>query len=164
MQKNYIRIIIFSGITFILNLLLIRFSFHFPRGEAVSLLGFGDMGKISILTGRSIRILGIIGLGGSCLPLIKRFNAFVNVSFFTTAFTAVSSVIIWAAVDSVFDIVGLLALSLRLSTPIVLGALAGMLCERTGVVNIAIEGMMLTGACIGFTATLYLKNIWLWRM
>jgi ABC-type uncharacterized transport system permease subunit len=161
MQKNSLKVVIFSSITVILNLLLIRFSFNFPRGITVSLLGFGDLGKISIFTGRSIRILGIIGLTGSVLPLVRRFNQFVNVSFFATAFSAVSSVIIWAAVGSVFDIVGLLGLSLRLSTPIVLGALAGMLCERTGVVNIAIEGMMLTAACIGFTATLYLKNIWL---
>jgi simple sugar transport system permease protein len=42
--------------------------------------------------------------------------------------------------------------SLRLSTPIVLGALAGLWCERSGVTNIAIEGMMLTGACFGFVA------------
>ena len=161
MQKTFYKTVIFSSITLILNLLLIRFSFNFPKGDASSMLGFGDLGKITMFTGRSIRILGILGLIGSILPLIKRFNKFVNLSFFTTSFTAVSSIILWAAVGSVFDIVGLLGLSLRLSTPIVLGALAGILCERTGVVNIAIEGMMLTAACIGFTASLYLGSIWL---
>jgi len=35
------------------------------------------------------------------------------------------------------------------SIPIVLGALSGILCERAGVVNIAIEGMMITGALVG---------------
>jgi simple sugar transport system permease protein len=35
------------------------------------------------------------------------------------------------------------------SVPITLGALAGMLCERSGVINIAIEGMMLTAAFTG---------------
>jgi general nucleoside transport system permease protein len=42
--------------------------------------------------------------------------------------------------------------SLRLSTPIIMGAMAGIWAERSGVTNIAIEGMMLTGACFGFLA------------
>ena len=45
----------------------------------------------------------------------------------------------------------LLVESLRLGTPIALGAMAGLWCERSGVVNIGIEGMMLAGAGVGFT-------------
>lgn len=49
--------------------------------------------------------------------------------------------------------------SLRAATPIAIGAMAGIWCERSGVINIAIEGMMLFGACIGFT-TLFLLQAW----
>jgi len=50
------------------------------------------------------------------------------------------------------NLVPLFIQSLRLGSPIALGALAGMWSERSGVVNIGIEGMMLAGAGIGFVA------------
>jgi ABC-type uncharacterized transport system permease subunit len=50
------------------------------------------------------------------------------------------------------NVVVLMSESIRVSTPLVLGALAGLWCERSGVTNIAIEGMMLTGACLSFVA------------
>jgi general nucleoside transport system permease protein len=36
--------------------------------------------------------------------------------------------------------------TIRIATPLILGALAGVLCERAGVINIAIEGQFLAGA------------------
>jgi simple sugar transport system permease protein len=48
-------------------------------------------------------------------------------------------------VDEVFTW-SLLAAGLRLATPILLAAIGGYLCERAGVFNIALEGMMLFGA------------------
>ena len=57
----------------------------------------------------------------------------------------------WVSVrgDAPLDITGLLQNSIALAVPLILGALAGVLCERSGVINVAIEGQMLSGAWAG---------------
>jgi simple sugar transport system permease protein len=53
----------------------------------------------------------------------------------------------------------MLATTLRFATPITLGALAGLFCERSGVVNIAIEGMMLSAAFGAFLIGSYTQSL-----
>lgn len=48
--------------------------------------------------------------------------------------------------------VSALNFTLRATVPLVLGALSGILCERSGIINIGIEGMMLAGAFAAFVA------------
>jgi simple sugar transport system permease protein len=52
-----------------------------------------------------------------------------------------------------------LASTIRQSTPIILGALCGILSERSGVVNIGIEGQMLLAAFIGFMVNVWTGNL-----
>src|SRR6476661_4932469 len=62
---------------------------------------------------------------------------------------------------SQLDPVSLLSITLVSATPLTLAALGGMMCERSGVVNIALEGIMLTGAFVGYAAAFATHNLWL---
>lgn len=55
----------------------------------------------------------------------------------------------------------LIGITLMYSTPLVFGALGGMVSERAGVVNIGIEGMMTVGALTGVSVAYYSGNPWL---
>lgn len=55
----------------------------------------------------------------------------------------------WAAAGQSFSLVGMLKATVVLSVPVTLGALAGLMGERVAVINIAIEGQLLTAAFVG---------------
>lgn len=61
----------------------------------------------------------------------------------------VAAMLVWASAGGTTTLVGLFSGTVRRASPLALGALAGVVCERAGVVNIAIEGQLLTGAFTG---------------
>lgn len=60
----------------------------------------------------------------------------------------VAAFLTWAGAGktSVIPVTSLLAGALALSVPLIFGAMSGIICERSGIINIAIEGQLLFGA------------------
>jgi simple sugar transport system permease protein len=82
----------------------------------------------------------------------------VVVALFLIAFLAWASAV---SDNSQLSIVQLGNQTLVRSVPIILGALCGVLCERSGVINIAIEGQFLLGAFTGAIVAAGLSSLWL---
>ena len=59
----------------------------------------------------------------------------------------------WAARGGTLNFVSVLAGTLIGATPLIYGSLSGILCERSGVINIAIEGQFLAGAFLAVSYT-----------
>ena len=55
---------------------------------------------------------------------------------------------------------GLWAAILRIATPLIFGTLGALLCERAGVLNLGIEGIMTFGAMIGWLAVYHGADLW----
>lgn len=67
----------------------------------------------------------------------------------------------WAYLTNRSITEAVLASTVRHATPLVLGALCGLLGERSGVINIGIEGQMLMSAFIGFLVNVWTGNLFL---
>lgn len=58
-------------------------------------------------------------------------------------------------------IIGLLAATLRVATPLIFATLGELFCERAGILNLGIEGTMFFGAFVGFAGAAISGNLWI---
>jgi len=88
----------------------------------------------------------LFGLGVDRLR--RRQLGFTNTALGIGLVLFVLAFLAWAAADSSFSMVGMLRSTVISSIVITLGALTGLTCERSGVIDIGIEGQLLTAAFV----------------
>ncbi|HEU4480543.1 MAG TPA: ABC transporter permease, partial [Actinomycetota bacterium] len=110
---------------------------------------FFDVPDLDLPTRLSALFLAAVCAGLGAIQLTRGFGRRIYVVLGVVVACFVLAFLIWAARDGSLNFLGMLQSTLLAAVPITLGALAGVLCERSGIINIAIEGMMLMAAFVG---------------
>lgn len=85
----------------------------------------------------------------------------VGVVISVIALTLVIAFITWAAQDKSFNLTGMMSTSFVRATPIALAALCGVISERSAVINIGIEGIMLISAQVAVVTATVTQNLYM---
>ena len=107
-------------------------------------------------------IFALIALTSVALATIQ-FRARKTIRIASAIFGAslLMSFLCWAAAGKFVPFTGLLQGGLILSVPLIFGAMAGIISERSGVINIAIEGQLLAGAFMSGIVASLMQSTWL---
>ena len=105
----------------------------------------------------SLVCLGLAGYAAGLTRAGRRTPGWLAIAF---GITWVLAFLVWAIAGKEISFVGLLQGSLLLAVPLIFGALSGVLCERAGVINIAIEGQLLAGAFLSAVVASLTGNIY----
>ena len=90
-------------------------------------------------------------------------KALRRVAMAVVVFLLILALMCWAdaGLSTAFNVVNLLQGTFAGSIPIMLGALTGVICSRSGVINVAIEGQLLAGAFTAAMVASVTGSIWL---
>ena len=110
----------------------------------------------------TINVLAVLSVILGIIQLVKPggFAGYTNLVLAVVVGLFILAFLTWAAAGKSLNLAGLLNTTLLKAVPLTLGAMSGVLCERAGVVNIAIEGMMLMGAMVAALVGTIAGNLW----
>lgn len=123
-------------------------------------IDIGKAGDWIIPSRTTLIILAVLCLAVGVFQLIKGFGHATNGMVGLCGLFLIFGFLTWQAADRSINLAGMLNSAVLLAVPITLGAFSGILSERAGVVNIAIEGMMLMASMVGALVGSITQNAW----
>ncbi len=149
-KERHIKVPLVFGVVVVLMALLFLLvprgvTTTFRLGDATSSIAVPDL---AVPTGATSWVMVVVLVALAALAGWNAWNYRRTPLWLTTAFAVIAVVafIVWAAAGGIFPVTSLLFGAVSLSVPLVFGALGGVIGERVGVVNVAIEGQLLLGA------------------
>jgi simple sugar transport system permease protein len=129
-----------------------------PAGSSSTAI---EIGPLVLPSRETCLLLSVVCAFLAGVQLTRGFGARTNLVLAVVVLLFTFAFLVWAAQDRSLSLVGLLQSTLLRAVPITFGALAGVLCERAGIVNIAIEGMLLSAAFMGSFVGSATHNLWI---
>jgi general nucleoside transport system permease protein len=138
------------GVLGLINILVFGLLAH-PGDAAFTLSQSGSGIQIPVIRVPAAPVcfvLGAVCIGFGALRATREVSVrYRRITIAAVLLSFVVSLLCWADAGAIpLNVINIMQGTLIASIPLVLGALAGCLCERSGVINIAIEGQLLFGA------------------
>jgi len=102
-------------------------------------------------------LLALLGIGLAYLQF--RSGKKIVRGSFIFGFGIILAFMCWTASGKFVPFTGILQGAIMFSVPLIFGSLSGLLCEKSGVINIAIEGQLLFAACISAMIASISQNV-----
>ncbi|GHJ50338.1 ABC transporter permease [Catellatospora sp. TT07R-123] len=130
---------------------------RFAYGETVEGKGFDIPGNVGAI------LFGLIAVAAGLVLLFtgRHFGLLVGTALLAFIISALCWQMSVSTVSHTMPLGSIAAITFTAAIPFIFGSLGGVLCERTGVVNVAIEGQLLTGAFFGSLFGTVTGSFWL---
>lgn len=152
-----ILLVIFTFIFYVTSSRVEPVVYNFYLGDEWKLISEWKIGSKS-----GVMIFLIFALIGVIISFIQfKNNKKITLGSLIFGFGSIMAFLSWAAAGKFIPLTGLLQAAVLLAVPLIFGSMAGLLCEKSGVINIAIEGQLLFAAFVSaVVASLSQNLIW----
>ena len=152
-----ILLLIFTFIFYVTSSRIEPVVYSFYLGDEWKLISEWKVGSKS-----GVMIFLIFALIGVIISFIQfKNNKKITLGSLIFGFGSIMAFLSWAAAGKFIPLTGLLQAAVLLAVPLIFGSMAGLLCEKSGVINIAIEGQLLFAAFVSaVVASLSQNLIW----
>ena len=152
-----ILLLIFTLIFYVTSSRVEPVVYSFYLGDEWKLISEWKVGSKS-----GVMIFLIFALIGVIISFIQfKNNKKITLGSLIFGFGSIMAFLSWAAAGKFIPLTGLLQAAVLLAVPLIFGSMAGLLCEKSGVINIAIEGQLLFAAFVSaVVASLSQNLIW----